>query len=460
MRAFIFLSIMAMLLYNDIIAQHLSAISMGQLVPDVELNGIVNSKAENVQSVNGAKRLSDLKGKLVILDFWATYCSTCIAGFPKLAKLQEQFGDKLQIILVNPVEDTKSVMKFLESQRVKRKGVSVIPDNLVTLTNASEFGQLFPHRGATGYHVWIDAHRKLVLRGIYQNTHATKIASLLSGKEISFVTDNANKYDKSKPYFELKRPAQYSFVMSAFDDQNADPYGTGGDDIVDSTEKTIRQTILNHPPDFLYRYTSKYTIPKDESMVYGDRLLIDYPQKSLVTRDKKYGIKLDDEAYRRNGYCAELVTPQHVSDSVRLELFRNGINNYFINNLSLTGDIETRKVPAVRISIGDSVKLRAKRNQTGIPDQVEGSGEMLNVYRGLTVAKIFGKSGYFFTQTFEFNTPLILVDSSDSFLIDVKIPYIDVFQNFLEFSDYLKSVGFKLTEFEYEGKFLVLKSVK
>lgn len=40
------------------------------------------------------KKLSDYRGKYVLLDFWATWCKPCIAEIPYLAKAKEQFGNQ------------------------------------------------------------------------------------------------------------------------------------------------------------------------------------------------------------------------------------------------------------------------------------------------------------------------------------------------------------------------------
>lgn len=45
------------------------------------------------------KTLADLKGKVVLLDFWATKCAPCIASFPEMAKLQAHYKDKPVVIL-------------------------------------------------------------------------------------------------------------------------------------------------------------------------------------------------------------------------------------------------------------------------------------------------------------------------------------------------------------------------
>ena len=52
--------------------------------------------------VNGKKhRIADFRGKYVLLDFWANYCGACIAAFPHIGKLQEQYADKLTIISIS-----------------------------------------------------------------------------------------------------------------------------------------------------------------------------------------------------------------------------------------------------------------------------------------------------------------------------------------------------------------------
>ena len=52
--------------------------------------------------VNGIKhRLADFRGKYVLLDFWANYCGPCIAAFPHIRKIQEQYTDQLTIISIS-----------------------------------------------------------------------------------------------------------------------------------------------------------------------------------------------------------------------------------------------------------------------------------------------------------------------------------------------------------------------
>ena len=54
------------------------------------------------QDNNQRAKLSEYKGKVVVLDFYATWCEPCRAETPHLVNLQKQYGDKgLQVIGLN-----------------------------------------------------------------------------------------------------------------------------------------------------------------------------------------------------------------------------------------------------------------------------------------------------------------------------------------------------------------------
>jgi thiol-disulfide isomerase/thioredoxin len=62
-------------------------------------------------------KVKDLQGKVVVLDFWATYCPPCIEEIPHLNSLQAKYGaENLQIIglHVGGEEDRPRIPAFLE----------------------------------------------------------------------------------------------------------------------------------------------------------------------------------------------------------------------------------------------------------------------------------------------------------------------------------------------------------
>lgn len=57
--------------------------------------------AVTVVTGDGPKSLADAKGKVVIIDFWATYCGPCRKSFPKYQELVDQFAGDLAVIAVS-----------------------------------------------------------------------------------------------------------------------------------------------------------------------------------------------------------------------------------------------------------------------------------------------------------------------------------------------------------------------
>ncbi|MDR0505710.1 MAG: TlpA family protein disulfide reductase [Dysgonamonadaceae bacterium] len=66
------------------------------------------------------KHLSDFKGKLVYIDFWATWCGPCIAESPHYESLAEQLADKDIVFLPISVDNTAEVwLKYLGKHEKK-----------------------------------------------------------------------------------------------------------------------------------------------------------------------------------------------------------------------------------------------------------------------------------------------------------------------------------------------------
>lgn len=63
----------------------------------------------------GQLRLSSYRGKVVLLDFWATWCVPCREGTPHFVELQQKYGDRgLQIIGVSMDDSPEPVHTFYQ----------------------------------------------------------------------------------------------------------------------------------------------------------------------------------------------------------------------------------------------------------------------------------------------------------------------------------------------------------
>ena len=73
--------------------------------PDFELENIAGGKT----------KAADLKGKVLVLDFWATWCEPCIMEIPKFNKMADEFKGKnvevVGITVESPHDDIKPKVK-------------------------------------------------------------------------------------------------------------------------------------------------------------------------------------------------------------------------------------------------------------------------------------------------------------------------------------------------------------
>src|SRR5690554_3491817 len=70
---------------------------------------VVSANSDQVQYLS----LGDFKDKLIILDFWATWCAPCIQMIPRMDNLQKKYEDKIQFVSVTS-QSADEVIPFLK----------------------------------------------------------------------------------------------------------------------------------------------------------------------------------------------------------------------------------------------------------------------------------------------------------------------------------------------------------
>lgn len=133
--------------------------------------------------------LSEHKDQLVLLDFWATWCASCLKNFPKMHDLEKQFDGKVKIIPVTG-ENSAILNKFFSSANGKRYSstASVKEDKI--------FHQLFPHK-AVPYIVWIKDGKLINTTDAEQVTTQT-VSEILNDQNSSLQT--VIQVDRSRPF--------------------------------------------------------------------------------------------------------------------------------------------------------------------------------------------------------------------------------------------------------------------
>lgn len=141
----------------------LEKVAIGQVAPDFEMVGVDGNSI----------RLSDFKGKTVLVDFWASWCGPCRQENPNVVKLYNQYKDKNFTILgVSLDTDREKWVKAIEDDQLTWSHVS----DLEGWKNAAAaiYGvNSIPHT------VLIDAEGVIIGKNLRGDDLANKLAEVL-----------------------------------------------------------------------------------------------------------------------------------------------------------------------------------------------------------------------------------------------------------------------------------------
>ncbi|RZK71909.1 MAG: TlpA family protein disulfide reductase [Pedobacter sp.] len=99
---------------------------VGFFQPDIPADASIKMKQSTgmdvaFKDVNGAVvQLSDLKGKVVFINFWATWCPPCIAEMPSIDRLHKKYkkGEDVVFLLVDVDRNFRSSVEFMKQQKL------------------------------------------------------------------------------------------------------------------------------------------------------------------------------------------------------------------------------------------------------------------------------------------------------------------------------------------------------
>lgn len=299
------------------------ALKIGDQVPDVSLV-MLNYSKESI-------RLTEFKGKAIILDFWATWCSPCVASFPKMDSLQSKFGDRLQILSVT-YQDRQTVDLLFKKMNRNSAHKIKVP---ATVINDKWLSRLFPHT-ALPHYVWIGSDG--VVKAITDMHQVTEenIRAFLNATTVFVlpVKNDTHAFINTKrpvffvnPQIELtpgeilsKNELPYQSVLTRFR-----PEIQGGGCPFDSN----RIFAYNLSIKWLFQFAFSQRKPE---FLSDNRVILDVKDSSLVTYT---GDENDLEAYERwraeHEYCYEVIAPVDFDKSSKmgLEFMQADLSCYF-----------------------------------------------------------------------------------------------------------------------------------
>jgi uncharacterized protein (TIGR03435 family) len=279
---------------------------IGTKIPDLIFKKVLNDK-------DTTHKIADFAGKAVIIDFWATWCGSCIEGFPMLDSLQKTFSKDLKIITVTSDNEAR-IIKFLTKFKTNLS---------IALDTTDEFGKIFPHRSIP-HTLLID--KKGVIKAVTTSANINKetVQKLINGDALGI--------DEKKDNMDFDaRKNSLSGTPNVLNQITLMPYLKGSSSMYTRFQNG-RITFINSSASIIYE------------ALYGFQPLI---RSFWETDKKKY--KWAEE----NLYCLEIIAPNKTEKEVKDILI-----NYLQSNISLKARVEEKekKVKVLR-RIGKDVQL-------------------------------------------------------------------------------------------------------
>jgi len=357
-----------------------AALQVGEQCPDFNFTNIINYKATNT-------KLSAFKGKIVILDFWATWCGSCIQALPDLDKVQKEIPDSLVILPVT-YEKPEKAKKFWSIN----SNLNVL--SLPSITADTTLEKAFPHR-MIPHEVWIGPTGKVMaITGSEDITVRNVRLALTQGRYPGKVKKDFTKIVYNKPlyagYFgeEQLSPGliQYQSMLT----RNVDG-APGNYTITKPTPLLVKRTLTNWTITNLYHVATLHTglmsnYKGDFSEHLRSMVILDVKDSSMFdwpTITSEQWAKKPDSL---KVFCYEQIVP--LADSANLNNYMlQDLNRYFGKLLGIEGRMEKRKVKCWALVKTGTGSIPISRG--GKPEMTFGLNEDYCSVRNTTIREWF-----------------------------------------------------------------------
>jgi thiol-disulfide isomerase/thioredoxin len=337
----------------------------GEMVSDISFTILKNGKFETAM-------LSSFRGKLVILDYWNIWCSSCIAAFPNLEKIQEKFRNDILILPVSFINTKSQVSDFVK----KRKGT----DNEVHLPFAifeSKNNMLFQSIPTIGYpfEVWIDKDGRFIRASNASDITTENIAVTLSGGKLALKSKNYQMdFDAKKPLLINNNGGPdtayaYRSVITGF----IDSIGQVFDNSVSNTKRHLYYG--NKPLIDLIKYSLKNGLSNDfynQHIIFEGSALKDFFFPG-------HAIMANRNWRKTNSYCYDLTVPASYSKEEAYKFMHQDIDRYF----KITTALEDRNMNCLVLNRVDSIDRLASKSDKSL---LKGTKKLIEIKKRNIIA--------------------------------------------------------------------------
>jgi thiol-disulfide isomerase/thioredoxin len=419
-------------------SNEIKALNIGDKVPDISFDLINNAKA--------SVKLSDFKGKLVILDFYGLYCSVCVDWMPKTSSLQQAFKDRLQVITVNDYDAPEKIITTFNQYTNSLPAWNSRKFNwksseLLFAVNASTLNRVFPHMTVPHY-IWISPAGKVLAITGHKALIAENIEKFLKNENIQLKIKK--EFDAEAKIFTYDQELDIADVEHFSFFKKGELQNISGLFMERIQAGSLRGvSLLNGNLVGMYTFLlNKAYHNKRLMFVPGKSVVIDVKINPLDTLSNRRAISYNKSEARL--YTYDLVVPIEEKDNV-YEIAINELNKYsgYVGKLDR---VKTKCYTLRTIKGGDNFKAK-------------NSGESGDLYKGNTH---YMRNLPLSNLVNKFNTSppnqmkyFVVDETGYKGNVDLEIP-LD-YSDFIALNNALKKSGLELTEAEREIEIFVIR---
>ncbi len=112
-----------------------------QALQEMETQGVSDFEFVNLDGQKGS--LGQLRGQVVILNFWASWCTPCIEEVPSLIKLVKEFKGDVQLVAISGDSSREDIDVFLKSfPELRAENIHIVWDTDRSLMNRFNVARL------------------------------------------------------------------------------------------------------------------------------------------------------------------------------------------------------------------------------------------------------------------------------------------------------------------------------
>ncbi len=364
-------------------------LNLGDKFPDLVFDTVLNYE-------KSAIKISDFKGKLLILDFWNINCSPCISNFPKYELLQNKYLNDIMILPIGYQLKKNEILDFY----LKRKGTNKeikLPSVVyqIHLGVPNMLNSLFPNRGGFPFLVWIDKNGVFIGGTDGNALSEINIGKILGGQYHSLGNRQTPRIKAEESFLLTQQTNEtvqvFGSAFAGYIERLVQPDNGMGSIYNINQTKVIR--LMNQSIEKLYLIAYKNVYDKSEfarflySPSYLQKLIVINGEVKYDFGKKRREVQMmnqwEHNLFRKeNQFCYEQIQPETTTNDYMYTQMIDDLDRFF----SIKTELRIMNFPCYLLdTLPGFSRIRSKQsNAKSTYDEISDT----TLYRGFNISQI------------------------------------------------------------------------